>query len=326
MATLYLDRSGIELRPQGRALGIYEDERYCRSIPLSLLDRVVISAPATLTSGLLAWLARHGVALVVLGRTEGHAAFLLGGPLGDATRRVAQYRAYLSEHWRRRWSARLLRAKLAAQARTLRRLIRLRPDERQSLAGGLEQILRLAREVGMMDTPALMGVEGAAAAAYFRALAAVFPPALGFRGRNRRPPRDPVNACLSLCYTLAHYDAVQAIHAAGLDPHLGFYHEPAWNRESLACDLIEPLRPRMDEWVWEAFRQRTLRSEHFRTVRGACLLGKAGRRIFYEAHEALAGRTRRQLRRICRLLVRALETEFPHAARKEVSTDEDPVS
>lgn len=326
MATLYVDRHGVELRPQGRALGIYEQERYYRSIPLSLLDRVVISAPLTLSSGLLTWLARHGVSLVVLGRTEGRAAFLLGGPMGDATRRIAQYRAYLSEEWRRRWSMRLVRAKLAAQARTLRRLIRLRPDERPSLAEGLEQVLRLAREAKEAQAPALMGTEGAAASAYFRALAAVFPPALGFRGRNRRPPRDPVNACLSLCYTLAHYDAVQALHAAGLDPHLGFYHEPVWNRESLACDLIEPLRPRLDEWVWEMFRQRTLRAEHFRTVRGACLLGKAGRRIFYESQEPVAARVRRQLRRMCRLLVRALEAEFPHAARKEKKGDAEPVS
>lgn len=316
MATLYVDRSGVELRPHGRALGIYEDRSYCRSIPLNLLERVVVTAPVVLTSGLIVWLARHGVSLVVLGRAEGRAAFLLGGPMGDAVRRVAQYRAYLSEEWRRRWSLRLLRAKLAAQARTLRRWIRRRPEERQSLTAGLEQILRLAREADATERAALMGVEGAAAGAYFRALAAVLPPALGFHGRNRRPPRDPVNACLSLCYTLAHYDAVQAIHAVGLDPHLGFYHEPAWNRESLACDLIEPLRPRLDEWVWDMFRQRTLRREHFRTVRGACLLGKAGRRIFYEAHEPLAARTRRLLRRGCRLLVRALEAEFPHAGAK----------
>ncbi len=325
MATLYVDRGSVELRPQGRALGIYEDRRYCRSIPLNLLERVVITAPLTLTTGLISWLARHGVALVILGRSEGRAAFLLGGPMGDATRRLAQYQAYLSEQWRRRWSARLLRSKLAAQARTLRRLMRTQPDRRATLASSIEQILRLAHAAGETERAALMGLEGAAASVYFRALAAVFPPALEFRGRNRRPPKDPVNACLSLCYTLAHYDAVQAVQAVGLDPHLGFYHEPAWNRESLACDLIEPLRPRLDEWVWEMFRHRTLRREHFRTVRGACLLGKAGRRIFYETHEALASRIRRRLRRMCRLVVRALEAEFPDLTPKEGKRDEESI-
>ncbi|MCS7316486.1 MAG: CRISPR-associated endonuclease Cas1 [Bryobacterales bacterium] len=326
MATLYLDRSGIELRPQGRALGIFENDRYCRSVPLNLLERVVVAAPTSLSTGLIAWLARHGVSLVILSRVEGRAACLMGGPLGDAKRRLAQYRAYCNPQWRRRWSVRLVRAKIAAQARTLRRLLRARSDQKQALAEALEQVLRLGREVNGAETASLMGIEGAAAAAYFRGLATVFPPALGFQGRNRRPPRDPVNACLSLCYTLAHWDAVQAVHAAGLDPHLGFYHEPAWNRESLACDLIEPLRPRLDEWVWEMFRQRTLRSEHFRTVRGACLLGKAGRRIFYEAHEALACRSRRRLRRLGQLLVRVLETEFGEKAVRETGSNEEPVS
>ena len=69
----------------------------------------------------------------------------------------------------------------------------------------------------------MLGLEGAAAA-YFRALAAAFPPALGFEGRNRRPPRDPVNACLSLGYTLLHGDAVREAAVQGFDPMIGVLH------------------------------------------------------------------------------------------------------
>lgn len=128
----------------------------------------------------------------------------------------------------------------------------------------------------------LRGFEGAAARAYFAGLAGVMPPALEFGGRNRRPPRDPVNVCLSLGYTLLHTQAVQACTMAGLDPLLGFYHRPSFGRESLASDLIEPLRPAMDLWwVWELLRTRNLREEHFSTDKGACLLGKAGRGVFY---------------------------------------------
>jgi len=312
MPTFYVDRAGIELRPDGRALAIYEGGEHQTTIPAGMLDRVVLSAPTRFSSSLLAWLARHGVGLVVLGRGGAHgAACLLGRPLGDGARRIAQYRAFLSESWRQRWSHRLLRLKFAAQARTLRRLMRERADQRKPLRDALDQVMDLSRRLGAgQSRAALMGLEGSAAAAYFNALATVFPPALGFAGRNRRPPRDPVNACLSLAYTLAHYDAVGEIHAVGLDPFIGFYHAPAWNRESLACDLIEPLRPHWDEWVWGLFRGRRLRAEHFRRIRGACLLGKAGRRIFYEAHETAAVRIRRRLRRACRVVVRALEAEF----------------
>lgn len=313
MPTFYVDRAGIELRAAGKALAIYENGGLQATIPATLLDRVVISAPTRFSSSLLAWLARHGVGVVVLGRGGADAAAcVLGRPLGDGARRVAQYRAFLSEDWRRRWSYRLLRLKFAAQMRTLRRLMRERFDQRKPLRDALDQLIvlrdRLTQE---QSRAALMGLEGAAAAAYFDGLAGSFPPVLGFAGRNRRPPRDPVNAVLSLAYTLVHYDAVHQIQAAGLDPFLGFFHALSWNRESLACDLIEPLRPRCDEWTWELFHRRMLRPEHFRRIRGACLLGKAGRRIFYQAQEALGVRMRRWLRRVCRLTVRALSQEFP---------------
>ncbi len=326
MASFYVDRAGIELRADGRTLLVYEDQERASTIPLNLLERVVISARTRFDSTLISSLARAGVALVVLGRDHlGHAACLLGPPRGDAARRISQYRAFLSEQWRSRWSSRLLRAKLLAQARTLQYLMRCRPDQRKPLQDGLHPLLRLSRE--LKNTPgsvaSLLGIEGAAASVYFQALSAAFPASLGFAGRNRRPPRDPVNAVLSLTYTLTHCDAVRIIYAAGLDPYIGFYHGLAWNRESLACDLIEPLRPRLDRWVWELFRDRILRPEHFRRMHGACLLGKAGRRLYYQAHEAAAVRVRRRLQRACHMIVRLLAREFPISTEEVV--DENPV-
>jgi CRISPR-associated protein Cas1 len=165
------------------------------------------------------------------------------------------------------------------------------------------------REAEGADAATLRGMEGAAARAYFGGLATLFPPALGFEGRNRRPPRDPVNACLSLAYTLLHFEAVRSAHVAGLDPLLGFYHRPAFGRESLASDLIEPLRPEADRWVWEQLRSRTLREDHFSSDKGACLLGKAGRERFYTEWERGAQPLRRWLRARCTRLVRHLREE-----------------
>jgi CRISPR-associated protein Cas1 len=59
-----------------------------------------------------------------------------------------------------------------------------------------------------------------------------------------------------LGYTLLHYDAVRACHIVGLDAKLGFFHEISFGRESLACDLMEPLRTELDRWVWQLFRER----------------------------------------------------------------------
>lgn len=326
MGTLYIDRKDIELRPDGNCLAIYERGERQRSVPAGLLERVVVHGSARFTSGLLGWLSNHGVGLVVLsGWDSRQVAALAGTPHADARRRIAQCRMYLDEGWRRRWSRALVKAKLKGQRRLLLKARLSRPDASKELrdaAATLEDLLgKLAAEPGAA-LPTLTGWEGAGAAAYFEGYCRLFAPALQFRGRNRRPPRDPVNACLSLAYTLAHFEAVRAAQTVGLDPYLGFYHEIAYGRESLGSDLIEPLRPRVDEWVWGLFRERELRVEHFRQDGAACLLMKAGRRHFYEAWEGFVRPVRGALRRTCRLLLRALD----RAERVEGAQDEGSVS
>ena len=214
-----------------------------------------------------------------------------------------------------------MRAKLARQRRTLQHLQSARPDARKPLFDALQtlaaigQNLDAAHALQTVDASqalaldSLRGHEGAAARAYFAGLAGVFAPALNFSGRNRRPPRDPVNVCLSLSYTMLHVQAVQMCITTGLDPLLGFYHRPAFGRESLASDLIEPLRPAVDLWVWELLRSRSLREDHFTLDKGACLLGKAGRQVFYAEWEKASAPWRRWLRTQARLLTRGLRQQ-----------------
>lgn len=139
----------------------------------------------------------------------------------------------------------------------------------------------------------------------------MLPPALGFTGRNRRPPRDPANAALSLAYAILHREACACAFGVGLDPWIGFLHEPAFGRESLACDLVELARHHAEHAVWRAFRDRRLKVEHFSHDGGACLLGKAGRAAFYTDLEAWLAPARRRLRAHARLLVRFLRERCP---------------
>jgi CRISPR-associated protein Cas1 len=172
---------------------------------------------------------------------------------------------------------------------------------------------RIAVDSGALDRDTLTGLEGAGAAAYFRAYATLFADSLEFSRRRRRPPPDPVNVCLSLGYTLLHHEAVREIQVVGLDPLLGFLHVPERGRESLASDLVEPLRPHVDEWVWRNFAERLLRREHFSLEKGgACLMGKTGRQRFYDGFEPLAAGLRRLLRRTARNL--AADLRRPDAA------------
>lgn len=317
MSTLYIDRKDLEIRAERQYLILYENGERRSTMPLHLVERVVVRGSAMLSTGVLTLLADQGIGLCVLGgRHSRHAATLLGRPHGDAARRIGQYRWYRDADERLRLAVLLVRGKLRASLRFIDQAEPLRPDCRLPLhkaRGTLREIaagLRNAATASTLDLTRLNGLEGAAAAAYFSGIAPLFPEALGFTTRNRRPPRDPVNAVLSLAYTLAHFDAVAACHAAGLDPLIGFYHEPAFRRESLACDLIEPLRPRIDAWAWRLFAEQQLRVHHFTTEAGGCLLDKAGRQVFYAGWETSAAPgLRHRLRRYANALARHLARE-----------------
>jgi CRISPR-associated protein Cas1 len=198
MGTLYIDRKDIELRPEGNCLAIYERGERQRSVPGALIERVVVHGSARFTSGLLGWLSNHGTGLVVLsGWDSRQVAALAGTPQADARRRIAQYRAYLDQQWRRRWSAGLVRAKLKGQKGLLLRARGQRPDASKELHEAVKTLEELLSKLAAEAEPelgTLTGWEGAAGAAYFRGYCRLFAPALGFEGRNRGAPGDPAIA------------------------------------------------------------------------------------------------------------------------------------
>lgn len=314
MATLLLDRAQLEIRSDGDALALYEAGARRGTVPLKLLERVVIQGSQTrLDSGVLMRLAEAGVATLLMSpRLSRRVAIVLGPAHNDAAVRLAQAQRVMDPAFCAAVARDLVAAKLLRQRRLLKTALAERPDARKALFDADASLARIGEALaaaGEPDSATLRGLEGSAARAYFQGLTALFAPALAFTGRNRRPPRDPVNACLSLAYTLLHFDAVRAAHGAGLDPLLGFYHRPAFGRESLASDLIEPLRPLADEWTWKLFRDRRLRADHFSGDKGACLMGKAGRGCFYAEWERFAQLPRRWLRVRAARLARALRRE-----------------
>lgn len=314
METLYVDRRATQLGFEHGAVVIRTQDGERRTIPLAPLRRIVIRGEATLSSRLLAELWRQDTGLLLLsGRFAEPTARLLGRPHGDVTRITAQHEAYRDPVRRRDFAHDLVARKVAAQRRLWQQTLTLRPDCRLVLVRTNERLAQaLDRLTGERPAIAsLLGIEGAAAAAHFEALAAVLPARLGFLGRKRRPPPDPVNVALSLGYTLATAEAAREAQIAGLDPLLGFLHEPSPHRPALAVDLIEPLRPAIDAFALDLFRTGALRLEHFAVDDAGCRLGKAGREHFYVAWERRAAALARLLRLHCRGLVRELAAKAP---------------
>ena len=118
--------------------------------------------------------------------------------------------------------------------------------------------------------------------------------------------RDPAS--------LAPAELAMALHIAGYDPCIGYYHQLSHARESLACDLLEPLRPLADRICLLMVAQQTLTPEHFSTTDAGCLLGKAGRTRYYAAYEDSATELRRALTGEVKALARLLNPQLPEPA------------
>lgn len=299
MATLYINRNDIELTLDGQTLRIEQNSALKNRVPLKLIERLIIQHNIKLDTGLLLKLAENNATVLLLSpRHSRRVALILGPAHNQAAIRLAQACQVSAPQQCQPMAQQLVISKIKRQQRLLESALTQRGDARKPLFDGISHLQAILDRLAQTtpDHSALRGHEGAAARAYFQAYAALMPPELEFTGRNRRPPRDPINAGLSLAYTLLHSDAVRAAHMAGLDPMLGVYHRPAFGRESLASDLIEPLRPQADAWLWEQIRNRNLRVEHFSQDGQACLLGKAGRDNFFTAWEQHAKQHRRWLR------------------------------
>lgn len=309
MVTLFLDRKDLGLRLSSGALTFVERGGKRGSVPLRHLDRVVLRGAVHLNASVLGALTQAGVSVTLLsGRHSRYLATCTGRAHNDVVRRLGQFDMFQDMRARTAWAHELIEGKTAAQLRLLATALERRPDKRRALTQANRRLREIQARLSSRSSSiaSVRGFEGAAAAAYFQGLRACFPPSLEFTARRRRPPPDPVNACLSLGYTLLHADAVAVCHGAGLDPMLGLFHEPSFGRESLAADVIESLRPRIDEWVWGMFRERKLTRSAFHDDNGAVLLGKAGRRRFYARIDPLRSALSRLLRREVGRLARNL--------------------
>lgn len=275
--TLVVDRRAAALRLEGGALRVDLVEGGFHRAPLAILERVVVHGAVPVSCDVWRALAGRGIGAVLLpSRGRGASAFVGAGLAPFVRWRTRQYAAFFDDALRLEMARSVLTLKLSAYRR---RAVRL-PSGAMTAKAALQRALENAASAPNLDS--LRGVEGAVAALWFSALGDCVAPAWGFVGRSRRPPRDPVNALLSLGYTLALGAVRVEVLAQGLDPALGFLHAPAPARESLALDALEPLRAGVDGVVLDVLASLEPRDFSCTQAEG-CRLRKEARKLFYAA-------------------------------------------
>jgi CRISPR-associated protein Cas1 len=256
------------------------------AVPAEHVGQLVTYGVVNLSSQFRTDALARGVDVTFLSRRGNYLGRLESARSVNVDLRRRQYQKAGDPESRLRLASMVVAGKLAnLRALLVRRHRSVEPSQLMETARFIEQGRRNARQC--QDIKSLLGIEGSATSAYFGAFARLLPSNLTFAHRERRPPRDPVNAALSFGYSLLLREAVGALAAAGLDTDCGFLHAQDRGRPSLALDLIEEFRPLIvDTLVLELFSRRVIDAESFRQgEEGACLLNPVGLSRFLAGFE-----------------------------------------
>ena len=156
-------------------------------------------------------------------------------------------------------------------------------DEKKTL----KRILNKIQKANKIDT--LLGLEGNAAAQYFSVFDRLLKKneddiCFQFNNRNRRPPKDPVNAMLSFSYAMLVREILTTVLYVGFDPYMGFYHQPRYGRPALALDLMEEFRPIIcDSVVISSINRKEITPDDFLNTNNSTILKSEGKKKFIEA-------------------------------------------
>ena len=268
--TLYVQTQGSYLRLEGDTLKIEAPEQNPFQLPLHHLGGITVFGNVLLSPYLIQRCAQDGRSVVWLSRS-GRFVGRLGGPIsGNVLLRRAQHDALCAEDVTLDLARWFVAGKLQNARQTLLRAVRETKDEASATAlqgaadnhaGIIKRLPRLTR----LDE--VRGAEGDAAQSYFGAfdhLILANKELFKFQGRNRRPPRDAINALLSFVYSLLSNECVGACEGVGLDPQVGFLHALRPGRPSLALDLMEEFRSVFaDRFVLTHINRRQIGPEDF---------------------------------------------------------------
>ncbi len=330
---LYLNTQGYRVGRKDEVLVVKEKDQIIEEVRMREVSHVALFGNVQISTQAIQSLCEQEVPVTYFsmggwfyGLTRGHA-------LKNVFLRMEQFRLARDPAACLALARRFVRGKIRNQ-RTLLMRNHLEPP-----LAAVTKLKRAAQDALLAESLGeLLGIEGAAASLYFQSFSGMIkvddglpggtdPPAraftFNFTHRNRRPPADPVNAMLSLGYSLLAKDCVLALLAVGFDPYLGFYHQPRFGRPALGLDLMEEFRPLIAESVvLTCLNNRVITERDFVQAGQAVNLSAPGRKRFFQTYEQRMSSVithplfdykvsyRRALELQARLLARALTGEI----------------
>lgn len=287
MPTLYVIEPGARIEKEYQRILVSKDDQVLMSVPLAQVDEVVLVGSIGATTPAMHALLQAGISLSLLTRSGQLLGRLRSPKAHNLPLRHRQYARGEDAAFCLQLGRQLVAGKLA-NCRTM--AMRILRGSSTSNADTSLQMARLtaamAKTNAVTDLSALRGLEGSGARAYFSILRhGLRWDGLPFMKRTRRPPKDPINALLSLGYSFLTNALISACEVVGLDPYDGFFHSDKYGRPSLALDLMEEFRPLIvDSLLLSLVNKRILQPRHFHSEGDAFFLTRTGLRRFVKQY------------------------------------------
>ena len=270
MAILYVAQQGSSVKLVGGRIEVRSENRILQELPSGKLEQIVAFGFVRLSYGVTAFCLKQGIDVAFLSTNGKYLGRLQPEMHKNVMLRQKQYERAQSADFCLSVAKTIVAGKIRNMIAMIRRQRRLRTD---GLSPVTELEALLSRIGGARALESLLGFEGTATAAYFRTWRAALKGEWGFEKRRHHPPGDPVNALLSLGYTLLYNDMYAALNTTGLDPYLGYFHRPRYGHAALASDLMEEHRSVVvDRLVLTALNRRVITEGDFLIQEGALRL------------------------------------------------------
>lgn len=288
--TLFVTSEDLYLSLENENILAWREKQLLQQIPLLNLENIFYFGYKGASPALLGSCVERNIGFCFLNPYGKFLARVQGSNSGNVLLRKEQYRISDEERRSLTIAKTMIAGKILNSRSVLMRALRNHEIslDQTLFKNSIIELQRQAKEtVKATSLEMLRGIEGYAANSYFALMDSLIlqrKKHFYFHGRNKRPPKDRMNALLSFAYTLLAHDCASALECVGLDSYVGFLHRDRPGRESLALDLMEEFRSvYADRFALTLVNKQIIREKHFdQTEGGAILLNKEGRKIFLD--------------------------------------------
>ena len=286
MSYLYITENGAVLSVDGGYFTVSYKNGLLHKIPKETLESVAFFGNVPVTTPCVRELLKRGIGLSYFSKNGAYYGRLESTAHNNIARLKKQIFMSENKEFALDIAKNIVKAKIKNQLVVLRRYAK---NTSKNIDNDIQNMLYALKHIEQTENHnELIGYEGTAAKSYFSALSDIIDTAFAFRGRNRRPPKDPFNSMISLGYTLLLYEIYGEIENRGLSPYAGFLHRDNERHPTLASDLMEEWRAVIvDSVVLSLIQGKEISTECFERddETGGIFINKEGLNIFLKKYE-----------------------------------------